>query len=252
MELVSIIMPYYRKKKFFKQSLYSVLLQSYTNLEVIIIYDDYDLDELDYIKKLIKNKKNIKLLINKKNYGVSHSRNRGIAQAKGKYLAFLDCDDYWNKSKVLLQINFMKKNNCDFSYTSYYIVNEKNRITGKWKSKKEITYNDLKFTCDIGLSTVILKKNVLRKLKFPELKTKEDYALWLKLAKKNVKMFGINTYLTYWRDSLDSLSKSTIQKIGDAFRVYRYHDKRGVAYALISVLIMCFYFLKKTHYKKKI
>ena len=252
MELVSVIMPYYRKKTFFKYSLKSVLSQSYSNIEIIIIYDDNDLDELSYIKKIIGNKPNIKLLINKKNYGVGYSRNRGIAHAKGKYLAFLDCDDYWNKSKISLQIKFMKKNNCDFSYTSYYIVNENNNIIGKWKSKKEINYKDLRFTCDIGLSTVILKKNILKQKKFPRLKTKEDYALWIKLAKKNIKMLGINVFLTYWRDSMNSLSKSSTQKIGDAFRVFAYHDKRGVAYALISVIIMCFYFLKKIHYKKKI
>ena len=184
MQLVSVIMPYYKKRPYFKKSLDSVLLQKYQNIEIIIIYDDEDLKELNYIKKIIGKNKKIKLLLNKKNYGVSYSRNLGIKHAKGEYIAFLDCDDYWHKSKLITQLNFMKKNQCDFSFTSYLIVDEYNNLIGRWRAKKEIQYKDLKFTCDIGLSTVILKKNLLKSVKFPNLKTKEDYALWLILTKK--------------------------------------------------------------------
>ena len=162
MPLVSVIMPYYKKRPFFKKSLDSVLLQKYQNIEIIIIYDDEDLKELNYIKKIIGKNKKIRLLLNKKNYGVSYSRNLGIKHAKGEYIAFLDCDDYWHKSKLITQLNFMKKNQCDFSFTSYLIVDENNNLIGRWRAKKEIQYKDLKFTCDIGLSTVILKKKPLK------------------------------------------------------------------------------------------
>ena len=245
MPLVSVIMPYYKKRPFFKKSLDSVLLQKYQNIEIIIIYDDEDLKELNYIKKIIGKNKKIRLLLNKKNYGVSYSRNLGIKHAKGEYIAFLDCDDYWHKSKLITQLNFMKKNQCDFSFTSYLIVDENNNLIGRWRAKKEIQYKDLKFTCDIGLSTVILKKNLLKSVKFPNLKTKEDYALWLILIKKKIIMLGMKNFLTFWRNSNNSLSKSTTQKFLDAYRVFNKYEKRGKFYAVLSTLIMSLLYLKK-------
>ena len=245
MQLVSVIMPYYKKKLFFKKSLESVLLQKYQNIEIIIIYDDNDINELNYIKKIIGKNSKIKLLLNKKNYGVSYSRNLGIKHAKGEYIAFLDCDDYWHKSKLIAQLKFMKKNQCNFSFTSYSIIDENNNITGKWKAKKKIEYKDLKFTCDIGLSTVILKKSLLKSVKFPNLKTKEDYALWLILIKKDVIMLGMKNFLTFWRNSNNSLSKSTTQKLLDSFKVFNKYEKRGRFYALFSTFIMSLFYLKK-------
>ena len=93
MNLVSVIIPYFKKRKFFLTTLKSVLNQSYKNFEIIIVYDDEDLSEYNFLKKVIKNKKKIKLFKNKKNLGVGLSRNYGIKKSKGKYIAFIDADD---------------------------------------------------------------------------------------------------------------------------------------------------------------
>ena len=107
---VSIIMPYYRKKKFFSKSIKSILDQSYQNFEIIIIYDDENLDELNYLKIFKKKYKNIKILINRFNVGAGISRNRGIKIASGKYIAFCDCDDLWKKKKSWkIKLNLWKK-----------------------------------------------------------------------------------------------------------------------------------------------
>lgn len=95
MKKVSIIMPYYKKSSFFEKAYHSALNQSYSNIEIIIIYDDHDLTELSFVKKIINNKRNTILIINKKNYGVGFSRNIGINRSRGFYVAFLDCDDVW-------------------------------------------------------------------------------------------------------------------------------------------------------------
>ena len=104
---VSIIIPYYRKKFFFRSTFRSITSQSYKNYEIIIIYDDPDLSELNFIKKIINKKKNIRILINKKNLGVARSRNKGIKNSKGDYIAFIDSDDIWVKNKLKEQI-FLK------------------------------------------------------------------------------------------------------------------------------------------------
>ena len=126
-ELVSVIIPYFRKRNFLIQTIKSVNKQTYKKKEIIIIYDDHDKSDLNFIKKIINKKKNYKLIINKSNIGAGRSRNRGIKASKGKYVAFLDSDDLWSKNKLKKQINFMSKKKISASFTAYGIVNEKNK-----------------------------------------------------------------------------------------------------------------------------
>ena len=243
--LVSIIMPYFNKKKFFKESLNSVLEQSFKNYEIIIIFDGGDKTDLNFIKKEIKKKKNTKLIINKINIGAGFSRNKGINIAKGRYIAFLDCDDLWKKNKLEKQIQFMKKNNSKFCHTNYYLIDENSKFYGLIKVKKELSYSKLMNSCDIGLSTVMLEKKLLLNCKFPNLKTKEDYALWLKLAKSSIKIEGLNLNLAHWRNSKNSLSSSLIQKFLDAFRVYYFYEKKNLIYSFSCVIRLSGYALFK-------
>ena len=109
MTLVSVIIPYYKKKKFFKKSINSVLNQTHKKIEIIVVYDDENTLDLNYIKKICKKDARIKLYINRKNIGAGFSRNYGIKKSKGQYIAFLDADDLWLKNKLQEQLYFMKK-----------------------------------------------------------------------------------------------------------------------------------------------
>jgi teichuronic acid biosynthesis glycosyltransferase TuaG len=109
MNLVSVIIPYYRKKEYFEKTLNSILTQSHKKIEIIIIYDDTNLQELTFLKKITKKDKRISIIINKKNLGAGHSRNIGINASKGKFIAFIDADDIWRKDKIYQQLKFMKK-----------------------------------------------------------------------------------------------------------------------------------------------
>ncbi len=239
MHKVSIIMPYYRKKKFFSKSIKSILNQSYKNFEIIIIYDDLNLDELNYLKIFEKKYKNIRILINSFNLGAGASRNRGIKIASGKYIAFCDCDDLWKKKKLENQIKFMQKNKLEFSFTSYDIIDEKGKFLKKRNIVKRLNFKKLLKHCYIGLSTVILSKKLITKsCCFPNLKTKEDFTLWLKLAKKRVIMEGLNQSLCAWRKSNNSLSSSNYQKIKDGYFVYRYEMKYGIIKSFYYLLVL--------------
>ena len=178
MNLVSIIIPYYKKKKYIKKTINSIINQTYQNLEIIIIYDDPNTNDLDFIKYLKNLDSRIKLIINVKNIGAGLSRNKGIQIAKGKFIAFLDADDLWKRNKIETQLNYMKKNKLKISHTSYKIIDKKNKIIGKRKAKNFNSYTELLKSCDIGLSTVMIEKNILsKKYQFVELKTKEDFVL---------------------------------------------------------------------------
>ncbi|MDC3036038.1 glycosyltransferase family 2 protein [Candidatus Pelagibacter sp.] len=219
--LVTVIIPYFRKKSYIKKTLESVIIQSYKNLEIIIIYDDQDKSELEFLKKLTKKDKRINLKVNKKNLGAGNSRNFGIKIAKGKYIAFLDSDDLWKKEKIKYQLQFMKKNNLKISHTAYEVVDANDNIKSIRKSRIYDNYNDLLKSCDIGLSTVMIYKNIIsNNLKFPNLVTKEDFVLWLKLLKNGYKIGYLDKNLTSWRNLSNSLSSSILQKFKDGFIVY--------------------------------
>lgn len=244
---VSIIMPYFKKKEFISETLNSVFNQSYKDFEIIIIYDDNNLEDYYYLKDIQKKNNNIKIIKNNLNRGVAYSRNIGIDESSGDLIAFLDCDDVWKNDKLETQINFMKERNIDISFTGYEIIDSSNNIIGKRSAKAIVDFNDLVKSCDIGLSTVVLKKSILNESsKFGSLKTKEDYVLWLNLAKKNYKFYGINLFLTKWRKLDNSLSSNTLQKLVDGFRVYNQYLKYNKFFSFFCLIRLSFnYLLKK-------
>ena len=247
-DLVTIIIPYYKKKKFFKKTIKSVLRQTHKNFKIFLIYDDVDKSELPFVKFTLRKIKNVKIIFNKKNLGAGYSRNIGIKKSNSRLIAFLDSDDTWHKDKLKKQIKFMKMKKVDFSFTDYSIIDKNEKKIKIIKAPKIITYQNLLFSCDIGLSTVMINARLLKKEKFPNLKTKEDYLLWIKLSKKKIKMLGINETLASWRKTNNSLSSSIIQKLKDAFLVYNYHLKFNFLKSLILVFLLSINSLTKNIY----
>ena len=245
MKLISVIIPYYKNIKFIEKAINSILNQTYKNLEIIIIYDDDNLDDLKFLQKLTANQNKIKLIVNKKRSGAGLSRNIGISIANGEYIAFLDSDDYWDDNKLLYQLNFMINQEKDFTHTSYYIVDEMDQIKGSRIGRDIVDFKKLLLSCDVGLSTVMIKKNLLEANKFPNLKTKEDFVLWLKLLKQGHKIYSIDKNLTYWRKTKNSLSSNIYQKIIDGFRVYNNHMKIGFFMSIFYLIFLSINSLRK-------
>ena len=247
MDLVSVIIPYYKKRNFVKEAIISVLNQSYDNLEILLIFDDTNLNDFDFLKEIAKLDKRINLIKNNTRLGAGLSRNVGIEQSNGKYIAFLDADDTWSQDKLKDQIFFMKKNNYKISHTSYYITNEKNKIIGQRKARDLLSLNEVLKSCDIGLSTVIIEKNIILKneIKFPALVTKEDFVFWLMLFRKNYKFYAYDKNMTNWRDSRNSLSSSTIQKLIDGYKVYNHYMNFNMIKSIYFLICLSLNYLKK-------
>ncbi len=200
----------------------------------------------EYIKNCIKKDSRAKIILNDRNRGVAFSRNKAISVAQGEYIAFLDCDDYWKTNKIEVQLNFMLTYGYDFSHTTYQVLNYNGKIIGTVKAQKTLKYKELLKSCDIGLSSVILKRKLLTDMKFPELKTKEDFVLWLGLAKKSVDLVGLDKPLMFWRKTPNSLSSSIFQKLKDAFKVYHLYEKKNFFYSIYCVIrLSTFALLKK-------
>ena len=247
MDLVSVIIPYYKKRNFVKETILSVIKQSYDNLEIIIIYDDTNLNDLEFLREISKLDKRIKIVNNKKRLGAGPSRNKGIEKSNGKYIAFLDADDTWVQDKLKEQISFMKKNDHQISHTSYFIIDEKKKIIGQRKARDLLSINDVLKSCDIGLSTVIIEKKVIIKTNatFPELVTKEDFVFWLTLFKKKYKFYAYDSNLTNWTDSKNSLSSSIMQKLFDGYKVYNYYMDFNMIKSIYYLICLSFNYLKK-------
>jgi len=245
-DLISVVIPYYKKKKFIEETIKSVLEQTYQNFEIIIVYDDIDHQDLPYLNKIKNFDKRINLFINKKNMGAGISRNIAIDYSKGNFIAFLDSDDIWKKIKLESQIEFMKKNSLIVSHTSYDIINKHKKVISTRRARNFYAVNDLLKSCDIGLSTVIISKKIKElNLQFPNLKTKEDFVLWLSILKKNIPIIAFTKNLSCWRKLDNSLSTSVLQKLIDAYRVYNKHMNFNFIKSLYYVLCLSINFLKK-------
>ena len=233
-------MPYYKKDFFIDKTIESILNQSYQNIEILIIDDELNDQSSKVLKNLSKRDKRIKILFNQKNLGAGPSRNKGIEMASGEYIAFCDCDDLWSKFKLEDQLNFMKKFDIDFSFTAYQIIDKEGKIIGSRSAKDNISFDELILSCDIGLSTVMLKKKIFdnKNFYFPNIKTKEDYVVWLKLSQNGVKMKGIKKNYSYWRKLGNSLSSSTIQKIFDGYKVYNFYLNYSVIKSMFRLIIL--------------
>ena len=127
MSLVSIIMPYYKKRHFLKDSIDSILKQTHQNFEILLIDDEASEESHNYLKEIRNYDARIYLIKNEYNIGAGESRNKGINISKGEFIAFCDCDDLWKDNKLEFQLNIMKKFDLNFSHTSYEIIDEKKK-----------------------------------------------------------------------------------------------------------------------------
>ena len=244
--LVSVIIPYFNDESNISLSVNSVLNQKYKNTEIIIIDDENSKNSKKILNTLRKKSKKIKIITNKVNMGVAKSRNKGIKFSKGKLIAFIDSDDLWHQNKLSEQISLINKNKIDVCYTNYSVM-DNNKILYKTRPPKSLVYSEFLKECPISCSSVILKKEVLRGIKFRDLKTKEDYMLWLDLSKQGLKFFGLDKYFTFYRVRSGSLSGKHFVKLYSAFKIYFNYLNYNLIYSLGYTLRLYMHAIKKKY-----
>lgn len=176
--LVSIVMPSYNSEKYIKDSIESVLNQTYPFWELLIV-DDCSTDKTVDIVKSFKDER-IKLYQNEINSGAAISRNWALREAKGKWIAFLDSDDLWLPTKLEEQLDFMIKNNYGFAYTDYRIL-DNGVLTNKIiTAPNKITLKKIKHYCYVATLTVIYDFEKVGLVQIGDIKKNNDYAMWLK------------------------------------------------------------------------
>lgn len=231
--LVSIIMPAYNAEKFIKQSIGSVLLQTYDNFELLVI-DDCSNDQTVQAVRAFDDER-VKLIQLLHNSGAAKARNEGIKEAKGEFMAFLDSDDLWTKTKLADQIDFMRSNDYAFTCTEYVEMDEQENVLTTVKVREKMNYNDLLKHCP-GNSTVIYNVNRLGKFYAPDIKRRNDFALWLQVIKKAQFIYGLKQTYSYYRVGNESLSSNKAKLIRHQWMVL--HEIEHLSVVKSSYLII--------------
>lgn len=232
---VSIIMPNYNGQDFVTKAIESVLAQTYTDWELVICDDCSTDNSLQIIEPYTQRDSRIKLIKNEVNRGVADTRNKAIELASGDYIAFLDSDDSWYPQKLELQMKELKSGAVDISYSSYHITTEgQNNEPYLVVAPNKVTYSDMLKGKRIGMLTSVVKKSLLPKPPFQNLKS-EDLVMWLKILRGGYIARGIQTPLANYLLREQSLSSQKLHTAKSVWVIMRQEEK-------ISLLKSKYYF----------
>ena len=216
-KLVSIIMPAYNCVDYIAESIRSVQNQTYQNWELIVADDNSTDGTVNMVRSMAADDNRILLLEADINLGPAAARNRAINAAQGNYIAFLDSDDIWFPDKLRKQISFMEQTGYGFTYTAYEKINERSEKMGIVVSApKSVNYSSMLYRGDpIGNLTVVYDATKLGKFYVPDIKKRNDFALWLKIMHACERAYGLNEVLASYRvrsGSISSTRKSELLK----------------------------------------
>ncbi len=250
--LVSIIMPSWNTGSYIKESIKSVIAQTYENWELIIV-DDCSTDETDKIIEGIKDKR-IKYLKNEKNIGAALSRNRAICESKGEWIAFLDSDDLWNPEKLEKQISFMNENEYVFSYHDYEKIDEKSKPLNIYVTGPNIVTMRKMYNYGYpGCLTFMYNAKFMGLIQIRDIKKNNDYAILLKLCKKS-DCYLLKENLAQYRIRKKSISHDKLfRKLKSHYDLFHLCDDKNALIALWYAFWNLFFgMLKKQKYEKKL
>lgn len=221
MPTVSIITPNYNSIEYIVETLESVLSQSYQDWEHIIIDDCSSDNSVEIIKTYCAKDNRIKLVGLTENSGVATARNIGIQEAKGRFIAFLDSDDFWYPDKLEKQIKFMIDNNTSLCYSGYEKIDEQGKTFQKMKVPLKISYQELLKTCYIGCLTAIYDTKSLGKVYMPTNTKREDYATWLNILKQTQYAYAVPEVLAKYRVYSSQSSAKKMNMAQENWNLYR-------------------------------
>lgn len=230
--LVSIIMPSYNAARFIGESINSVLLQTYSNWELLIVDDCSKDNSVEVVRKFANIDKRVVLFSLEKNVGAAAARNVAIEHAQGQYIAFLDSDDVWDEYKLEKQLAFMKQYSYAFTFSNYYVMEENGKKTENIvKVPSSLSYHQYLRNTIIGCLTVIIDRQQTGDFKMPLIKSSHDMALWLLIMKRGFKAYGLKDVLAGYRLVSTSNTAKKWKAAKDVWKVYREIEGLSVLYA---------------------
>lgn len=219
--LVSVIMPAYCEERFLQAAVDSVKAQTEDSWELLILDDCSGDNTFSLAQSFAAGDSRIIALRNEQNMGVAATRNRGIALAKGKYIAFLDGDDQWLPRKLELQLKALEDQEADIAYCAYQIMEADGTPRSTYRVPTTVTYEMLLKENSMQCSAMLLRAEVAKAHPFRTDFFHEDYVLGLELLKAGCKAVGCQEVLLAWRLGKDSRSFDKKKAAKNRWRIYR-------------------------------
>ena len=251
--LVSVIMPAFNAENFIEAAVNSVIVQTYSNWELFIIDDASTDTTISKAEKLAKQDFRIKILQNQNNFGTGISRNKGIKAAQGNFIAFLDADDQWKPGKLEIQLKMMQQQDVAVCFSSYLQIDENGNSRNEIiEALPVLTYQKLLKSNYLGNLTGIYNAKKIGKIYAPEIRKRQDWALWLEAVEKGGPAIGIQKCLAKYRVRKDSISGNKIEMLKYNFKVYHkflgFSFPKSLSYML--VFLKEHFFVKPKQVKK--
>ena len=241
--LISVVIPAYNCAGVIGRAIDSALAQKVA-LEVLVL-DDGSSDGLEAVMAGYEGNEAVRFAKNEKNLGAAATRNRGVTLARGKYVAFLDADDYWTEDKLVRQLALIEQTGCVLCCTARELMTPEGELTGKVIPVKEkISYRELLKHNSINCSSVLILTDVAREFPMHHDDSHEDYIMWLEVLRKYETACGINEPMLKYRLSNSGKSGNKLHSAKMTFMVYRYMGF-GVVKSMVCFCSYAFHGVKK-------
>lgn len=221
--LVSIIMAAYNAEKTIELAIESVLNQTYSNFELLVINDCSKDGTAKLVEDFSAKDNRVRLISNEKNSGVSLTRKHGLEEANGSWIAILDSDDAWAPEKLEKQIELQNRTNADLLFTgSAFMDSEGRPIDWYLHAPAEATYRQLLKQNVLSNSSALVRKELYAKHYAVGDGMHEDFAIWLSILKEGKKAYGVDEPLLIYRIAKSSKSGNKIKAAKMNWNTYRY------------------------------
>lgn len=244
-EMISIIVPVYNVEKYIGETIASVISQTYEEWELLLVEDCSTDASAACIARILEERKDprIRLLRQPTNQGAARARNRGLLEAEGRYIAYLDADDLWVPEKLERELQFMKEKDAAFVFTGYEFADEQGQGTGKIvRVPATLNYGQALSNTTIFTTTVMFDTEKISRdqLKMPEVKS-EDTALWFRVLRSGYLAYGLNENLVRYRRTGGTLSANKVEALRRIWNLYRREEGLGL---VRSAYHFCFWALR--------
>jgi len=241
--LVSVIMPVHNGAQYIAKALDSALCQD-VPLEILVI-DDCSEDDLDTVLFPYLADSRIICLKNPEQLGAAGSRNRGIVNARGKFIAFLDADDYWEPDKLKRQLKLIREKNTVICSTARELMNPDGTLSGYFiPVREEYTYRQICMQNHINCSSVLIRTEVAREFPMHHDDAHEDYLMWLEVLRKYGRGCAINEPLLKYRITDKGKSGNKLNSAKMTYLTYRYMEF-GIFRTILYFTSYAFHGIKK-------
>lgn len=234
--LVSIITPTYNCGRFIAETIESVQAQTYKNWEMLIVDDCSTDDTKSVVVQYAEKDARVKYFCLETNSGAAVARTEAMRRAEGEYMAFCDSDDLWMSDKLDKQLAYMKATGHTFTCTAYEQMDENGKSLERViQPKMKCDYNRLLLDCPVGNSTVMYNVSAMGKFEVPNIRKRNDDALWLQMLKKEQYIWGMNDVLMRYRIRQNSISSNKLKVVKYHWILYREIEHLSIPRSLFHI-----------------